>query len=488
MSRLATIGISKSFPGVKALQQISFDVQPGEVHALCGENGAGKTTLMNILTGNLQPDEGSIALNDQKVVLLSPHEAYAHGISIVYQHLSLTDNLSIAENIFANEHPTNRFGLIQYKKLHRLTAEMLQRLHIGLKPQTLVFDLSPAEKQMVEIAKALSKDPQLLILDEPTTSLTEKETTSLFRIINELKVRNVSIIYISHRLQEIEEIADRMSILKDGLFQGTYLKGNISREELIRKMVGRDLLKLGRTIQSSDKVLLEVKELRGDGFNNISFKLKEGEILGLAGLIGAGRTEIAKAIFGIRQKAGEVFIHKKKTKINHPAAALREGIAYLPEERKSLALFEQMSVTDNIVSAKLELSKNIIFDQRAGDELAREFTKTLRIASTSEKQKTLYLSGGNQQKVVLARWLATSPEILIVDEPTRGIDVGSKEEIYHILQTIALEGKGVIVISSELPELLAICHRILVLKAGRLVGELLSHEASEEKIMALATN
>ncbi|MEX1241660.1 MAG: sugar ABC transporter ATP-binding protein, partial [Cyclobacteriaceae bacterium] len=488
MSRLTINDISKSFPGVKALQHISFDVSDGEVHALCGENGAGKSTLMNILSGNLQPDQGSITLNNEKIILLNPQQAFAHGISIVYQHLSLAENLSVAENVFANQHPTNRFGVIQYGELFRRTKELLQRLHIELKPQTPLLNLSAAEKQMVEIAKALSRYPQLLILDEPTASLTEKETTTLFRIIRELKQQGVSIIYISHRLQEIEQIADRVSILKDGSYHGTFLRGEISREELIRRMVGRTLLKGKRTPRSLKEVLLESKELSGKGFRKISFELRKGEILGLAGLIGAGSTEIAKAIFGIESKTGDVLIHSKRTIINQPADALRKGIAYLPEERKRLALFPDMSITDNIVSAKLELSRNMIYNDNECANLARQFIKVLRITSTSEEQKTSFLSGGNQQKVVLARWLATNPEILIVDEPTHGIDVGSREVIYNILKNIALEGKGVIVISSELPELLALCHRILILKAGSLVGELSSEDASEEKITALATN
>ncbi len=490
MQRLRLEHISKSFPGVKALDDINIEVNQGEVHALCGENGAGKSTLMNILSGNLRPDGGTILMNGETVSFENPKEAFQKGIAIVHQHLSLVDNLSVAENIFANQHPVNLLGLIHYKKLHQQTADVLTELKINITPSVLVSALSPAQKQMVEIAKALARKPKLLILDEPTASLTDKEIKVLFDIVYHLKQQGVSILYISHRLSEIFQLADRVSVLKDGKFQGTFLKEELTKEQLIKRMVGRDLIDLKPSSINQSSILLEVKNLSGEKFKNINFTLHRGEIIGLAGLVGAGRTEIARVLFGADRKlSGEILKEKKILHIQHPADAIHHKISYLSEDRKTLGLFQEMSIQQNIVAASLEsVSNGSLFSEAKAKQIAKDFSEKLHVVSRSLQQKVAQLSGGNQQKVLFGKWLAIQPEILIVDEPTHGVDIGAKQGIYHILKNLASEGIGIIVISSELPELLGLCNRILVIRQGTLRGELSGHEATEEKILSLAAN
>lgn len=491
MTYLKLHRISKAFPGVRALQAVDLDILSGEIHALCGENGAGKSTLMNILAGNLQPDEGNILINDQPVNLQTPQDAFSLGISIVYQQLSLVDNLSVAENIFANQHPASRWGIIQFDELYRQTELFLQQLHLDkIDPRTLVARLSPAEKQLVEVAKALSKKPSVFILDEPTASLTERETKTLFTILIKLKDEGVSIIYISHRLEEVFLLADRISILKDGKYQGTFKKEDLTKDELIRRMVGREIQSLKTGSYLREEILLSVKNLTGKRFREITFQLHRGEILGLAGLIGAGRTEIARALFGADEViSGEIVLRNERLHAKHPAETISKGMAYVPEERKSLGLFPEMSIQDNIIAGKLENAlEGRFYNPAKAKQLAVDSTVKLSIATPGVQQKVVNLSGGNQQKVVLAKWLLTNPDILIVDEPTHGIDVGAKFEIYEILKTLAAQGKGIIMISSDLPELLGICDRILVIKQGTVAGELSRNEVTEEKILALASN
>ncbi|MCY7353284.1 MAG: sugar ABC transporter ATP-binding protein [Cytophagaceae bacterium] len=489
--RLQLLKIGKQFPGVKALENVDFQLLPGEVHALCGENGAGKSTLMNILTGNLQPDSGEIRLNGQKISIRNPAQAAELGIAIVYQQLSLVDTLSVAENIFANQQPRNRWGFIQYRRLFAETNELLQRLKVvGIRPQTLVSTLSPGQKQMVEIAKALSKNPDILILDEPTASITERETETLFGLIRQLKNGGKSVIYISHRMAEIFVIADRVTVLKDGRYQATRPVAEVSTNDLIKLMVGRDLELHSTASASTEDVLLSVKDLSGPAFQNISFSLKKGEILGLAGLVGAGRTEIAQTIFGYLPKlSGEVFLNAKRLTIHHPADAVAAGIGYLPEERKTLGVFQEMSVEDNVVAARLSAArKGRFFNAGKRAELAQTFRTRLRIATPNTRQRVVNLSGGNQQKVVLAKWLLADPAVLMVDEPTHGIDVGAKAEIHELLRGLARDGKGILLISSELPELLGLADRILVIREGQLTGEISGKEATEEAVMRLATD
>ncbi|MEO8470589.1 MAG: sugar ABC transporter ATP-binding protein [Chryseolinea sp.] len=483
-------GISKTFPGVKALQGIDMLIHPGEIHAVCGENGAGKSTMMNILAGNLQPDAGRISINDQIVSLQSPQEAFEHGISIVHQHLSLVESLSIAENIFANQQPTNRFGFIQYKLLRQKTKVLLDQLDIQLDPTTTLSELSYAEKQMVEIAKALSKNPELFILDEPTASISAKETKILFNILKNLKQKGVAILYISHRLDEIFQIADRISILKDGKPQGTFPVAEISKELLIQKMVGRTLEETSDQSHRTGEVLLDVKNLSGEKFTNISFTLHCGEIIGLAGLIGAGRTEIARAIFGVEgKKGGEIIFKNESIVFDHPEEAIERGVAYVPEDRKHLGLFMDMSIRDNIIAASLKNARDgNLFSSAKATNMASSSKQSLNIATTGVDQIVRNLSGGNQQKVVLGKWLLTNPDVLIVDEPTHGIDVGARHEIYKILSKLASQGKGIIVISSDMAELLRLCDNIIVLKEGSKAGTLSRQDATEQKIMSLAAN
>jgi ribose transport system ATP-binding protein len=486
MALLKIQNISKQFPGVKALSNISIDIMEGEVHAICGENGAGKSTLMNILTGNLQPDEGQILLDNRKLKLKNPLSAFHEGISIVHQHLSLFDNLSIAENIFANQQPTNRLGSINYKKLHRATDDLLGRLNIRLNPKIKVVKLSSAQKQMVEIAKALAKNPRILILDEPTASVTEKEVTTIFRIIKQLQQEKVSIIYISHRLNEIFEIADRVTVFKDGSFQGTFPTSGITRDELIKLMVGRDLAKLEHDSAKQADVLLETRNLSNKYIQNLNLKLHKGEILGMAGLVGAGRTEIARMLFGADPaRSGEMILDQKRVAIDHPRDAIRLGIVYLPEDRKAQSLFPQMSIVGNMYSSNL--INSLAWINKSGfKDIVNQYVNKLRIASPDIEKLVLKLSGGNQQKVFLAKWLLKNPQVLIVDEPTHGIDVGAKYDFYNIIRTLAKEGKGIIMISSEMPELLGLCDTIMVVRNKQIVESLSVEEATEERILKLA--
>ena len=482
--------ISKQFPGVKALSDVSLHVEPGEIHALCGENGAGKSTLMNILAGNLQADAGSIQIDGINVTFENPQAAFVKNIAVVYQHLSLISSLSVAENIFANQQPVNKWGIIQFGILYEKTSSLLKQLDIGdINPSRLVANLSPPERQMIEIAKALSKQPSIFILDEPTASLTNKETRKLFEILRILRTKGVSIIYISHRLEEVFELADRISILKDGKFQGTFISSELTKNDLINKMVGRELKVMKTSTSRSDEVLLSVENISGQKFSNVSFHLHRGEILGLSGLVGAGRTEIARAIFGAdRLHAGRIVFHNRDFHAKHPSTAIRSGIAYLTEDRKNEGLFPEMTIAENIVVAVMpRIMPSGIYDRSQAMKLAEESKNNLRIAARDTNQRVANLSGGNQQKVMLAKWLLTHPEVLIIDEPTHGIDVGAKYEIYEILRSLTAEGKSILMISSEMPELLELCNRIIVIKKGTVAGELSGLAMTEENIMQLAT-
>ena len=482
--KLGLKNIAKSFEVVKALQDVSLEFHEGEVHAICGENGAGKSTLMNILTGNIQPDAGSILLDNQMVTIHNNQQARSLGINIVYQERSLTDGLSVAENIFPLP-PTKSFGRINFVQLHQQTNALLQQLEIReFSPETMVAILSPAQKTLVEIAKALATNPAILLLDEPTASLTDKETKILFSVIRTLKQRGVTVLYISHRMAEIKLIADRVSVLKDGKYQDTLSTNNCTTEDIIRLMVGRDLQQVDVATHSTEEVVLSVKNLCGRGFSDISFDLKKGEILGLGGLVGAGRTELAMAIFGaIPADSGAILKNGQRINNKHPKQGIANGIAYLPEERKTLGVFLQKSIAENIVSAQL-YGKG--YNVKENNQKAGEYSKTLNIRSSSVQQLMSKLSGGNQQKVVLAKWLNTQPDVLIVDEPTHGIDIGAKLEIYKILKQLTADGKSILLISSEMEELLLLSDRIAVMKEGKLKGILNKKETSENEIIKLA--
>ena len=483
--KLCLKNISKSFEVVKALQDVSLEFQEGEVHAICGENGAGKSTLMNILTGNIQPDAGDILLNNQKVIIQNNLHARSLGINIVYQERSLTDGLSVAENIFPLP-PIKSFGRIDFVQLNQQTKALLQQLEITeFLPETMVSTLSPAQKTLVEIAKALATNPAILLLDEPTASLTDKETKILFSVIRMLKQRGVTVLYISHRMSEIKMIADRVSVLKDGKYQGTLLTNHCTTEDVIRLMVGRDLQQINVTTHATEDVVLTVQNLCGKGFENISFNLKKGEILGFGGLVGAGRTELAMGIFGATPvHSGTVLKNGQRINNKHPKQGIANGIAYLPEERKTLGVFLQMSISENIASAQL-YGKG--YSEKINHQKAREYSEKLNVRSASVQQLMSKLSGGNQQKVVLAKWLNTQPDVLIIDEPTHGIDIGAKREIYKILKQFTADGKSILLISSEMEELLLLSDRIAVIREGKLKGILNKTETSENEIIKLAT-
>ena len=477
--------ITKWFPGVRALNDVSFTVEPGEVHALCGENGAGKSTLMNILAGNLQPDAGELHWNGQLIRMASPQQARAFGIGIVYQERSLVDTLSVAENIFPGQHPRNRWGLIDYPALHAQTQQLLDRLHLALSPQTPVGRLSPGQKQLVEIAKALATSPRLLILDEPTAALTERETSTLFGIVGDLQRQGVAIIYISHRMAEIGQIADRVTVLKDGQYQGTFVAKTTPVNQIIRLMVGRELQRIGYESFATDTVALEVRNLSGTRFRNVSFQLHKGEILGLAGLVGAGRTEVAQALFGQEPTTGGHLLRNGLViRPKRPAEAVAHGIAYVPEERKSTGIFADMSVAENIVVAE---QSGRWFNTNTSRQTVSRFVEQLGIRTPSVRQTVGNLSGGNQQKVVLARWLNLKPDVLIVDEPTQGVDVGAKADIYAILRRLAANGTAILFISSELTELLSVADRVAVMHNGTLKIILSRAEATEETILQYAS-
>ncbi len=467
---------------------MSLSLEAGEVHALCGENGAGKSTLMNILAGVLQPDSGQITINGKEVNISDPNQAVSLGIAIVFQQLSLFDNLTVAENIFANQLPT-RGAFVDKTLLNIKTNELLKCLSISdLMVDEQVCNLSVGQKQLVEIAKALAKKPRWLLLDEPTASLSEREAQTLFDLVRQLKKEGVGIIYISHRMAEIFTLADRITVLKDGTYQGTWTAKEILPEELIRKMVGRDIQQAEHQNFVKKEVLLEIKNLTGNGFQSISFQLHRGEILGFAGLAGAGRTEIAKAIFGANQvTSGEIWVKNHEKTIHHPADAIAAGIGYVPEERKTLGLFLDMSIQDNIVAARLsEAKKGGLFDRSMLTGIAQKFKEKLRIYTPNVIQRVGNLSGGNQQKVVLAKWLLTNPDVLIVDEPTHGVDIGAKFELYEMLRELARQGKGVLIISDELTELIYLCDRALVIKNGRIAGEVTKEKMTEEELISLA--
>jgi len=483
-------GISKSFPGVRALHRVNLEVRAGEVHALLGENGAGKSTLMHILAGVFPPDGGSLYLDGQAASFTSPHAAQVAGIAMVFQERSLAGPLSVAENVFFGRQPVGRWGVINSRRLYRDTLEVLAELDIQLDPDTAVEFLSPAEQQMVEIAKALSIKARLLVLDEPTSTLTETEITTLFRVIGLLRDRGVGIIYISHRMAEVFRICDRLTVLRDGEDQGTFDLGDVSEEQLIGKMVEREFrYRQAGPVRSAvaREAALEIQGLSDRTLlREISFQAHAGQITALAGLAGSGRTELALAIFGARPiTAGRILIQGRPAQIRSPREAIRAGIGYLPEDRKEAGLFLEMGLAANFGAASLERFGCWWLDDGAMEEEAAAAATHLRL--TNLRARSVHeLSGGSQQKIMLARWLLVRPPIFIIDEPTRGIDIGAKMEVHELLRKLAVEGATVLLISSELPEVLSLADRILVMREGSLAGEIPRPEATEETILRLA--
>jgi ABC-type sugar transport system ATPase subunit len=474
--------ITKTFGGLTALRDVTLDVRAGEVHALCGENGAGKSTLMNILTGHLQPDAGTLFWHDAPLSIRSVAEARRLGIGIVYQERSLVDALSVAENVFPEHPPRTRLGLIDFPRLERQTQAWLDRLRLPISPRVPVGRLPVPQQQMVELAKALATEPRLLLLDEPTASLTDAETAVLFDLIRQLRAEGVAVVYISHRMAEITAIADRVSVLKDGVYQGTF-PGDTPAGVLIRAMVGRELRQQRRASRAGAEVVLEARHLSGRGFRDVSFQLRRGEILGLAGLVGAGRSELARTLLGdLPAQAGTLHRAGAPYHPQHPADALARGLAYVPDDRKRVGLFLEKTVAENLAPARLRRGW-----YRASDVVraAEGYVRQLGIRTPSVRQAVGRLSGGNQQKVVLARALDTAPDVLIVDEPTHGVDVGAKAEIYELLDQLTARGVAILLISSELPELRQLADRIAVLRAGAWVAEL-DGTAPEEEILRWA--
>ena len=486
--------LNKSFPGVRALVDARFELVAGEVHALMGENGAGKSTLMKVLAGVYQKDSGEIRVNGQEVVIPEPRAAQALGIGIIHQELNLMNHLNVAQNIFIGREPRNKFGVIDKQKMRADTQAILDRLHLKLDPGTLVSELTVAKQQMVEIAKALSfQGTRVLIMDEPTAALNNVEIDDLFRIIGQLKEHGVGIVYISHKMDELKRISDRVTVMRDGQYINTVPTATTSMDTIISMMVGRPLFEGdGPSEPAADnEIVLEVRNLnRGRAIKDVSFTVRKGEILGFAGLMGAGRTEVARAIFGADKiDSGEILVRGNKVSIQSPADAVKHGIGYLSEDRKHFGLATGMSVASNIVLATMKrfLSFSFVLKQSVIRDSGNSFVKQLDIKTPSLEQKVSLLSGGNQQKIVIAKWLVRDSEILFFDEPTRGIDVGAKSEIYKLLNALAQQGRAIVMISSELPEVLRLSNRILVMCEGRITGEVSSADATQEKIMRLAT-
>lgn len=481
--------ISKAFPGVQALSEVDLEVYKGEILALVGENGAGKSTLMKILTGVFKKDEGKIIFKGKEIEARNPHHARQLGISMIYQEFSLVPNLDIATNIFLGNEPTRKFDIFDYERAKTEAERLLKMVGLGVSPDVLVEDLMVAQQQIVEVAKALASESELIIMDEPTSALSKEESERLFGIMKKLKEEGISIIFITHRLEEVFAVADRIVVLRDGRRVGELSCEETRISEVIRLMVGRDVRVVPRVEVSSDDVVLEVRNLsRLPMIKDVSFSLKRGEVLGIAGLVGAGRTEIMRALFGADLKtSGEIFIEGEKVEIQSPNDAVKMGIGLVPEDRKFQGLILIMAVYENISLPSLPfMFSNGIINFEKEYSLAESLVERLSIRTPSIFQAVNNLSGGNQQKVVLAKWLALKPKVLILDEPTRGIDVGSKAEIHHLIDELAKEGIGVILISSELPEILALSDRILVISKGRITKELKREEADQETIMQYA--
>lgn len=490
-------GISKSFPGVKALAEVDLEVYRGEILALVGENGAGKTTLMEILnphpapTGFYRQDKGRIFFKSEEIKIRNPLEAQKIGISFIHQHFNLAPNLSVAENILLGREPRKGglLGIVDKTKMEEQAGELLNKLDVKIPVETLVEDLGVAQKQMVEIAKALSLNAQLIIMDEPTSALAENEVRILFEVAHRLKSDGISLVFITHRLEEIFKISDRIIVLRDGKRVGSLDTEEATMDKVVKMMVGRTLNIFPKMIPQIGETVLEMKNLSCNGvIKNVSFEVKKGEILGFSGLVGAGRTETVRALFGVdRKDEGEIYVEGNRVEINSPRDAIRTGLGLVPEDRQLQGLILLLAVKENITLPGLDkISHWIVINRKEEDKVASFYIDKLRIQTSGLLQPVKGLSGGNQQKVVLAKWLALRPKVLILDEPTRGIDVGSKAEIHILMGELARKGIGIIMISSELPEILKMSDRILVMAEGEITGEFSREEATQEKIMSCA--
>ena len=483
--------VSKAFPGVVALDDVSLQVAHGSVHALIGENGAGKSTLMKIIAGILPADAGELSLHGSRLRLDSPRQALESGIAMIHQELNLMPHLSVAENLWIGREPVNRFGMISHRELYRRTLGLLERLHIDIDPQEEIHRLSIAQRQLVEIARALSYDSALLIMDEPTSALTERDAAHLFAIIRELRARGKGILYITHRLEELFEIADQVTVLRDGRYIGTDRAANLTRATLIHMMVGRELARIypHESPPRSTTVLSARSLTLRPHFHDVSFDLHAGEILGIAGLVGAGRSKLAEALFGVSPaRGGQIFIDGTRVAVDSPRTAVACGMGFVTEDRKETGCFLPLDVLDNLDVALLGGDFVRLGFVRRGPvrRACADMTRQLRVKTPGLHECIGNLSGGNQQKVLIGRWLLTHPRILILDEPTRGIDVGAKTEIHQLITQLAAQGAAILMISSEMPEILAMSHRIMVMHEGRVTGVLERDSADQETIMALA--
>ena len=488
--------IVKSFAGIKALNDVHLDLREGELHALMGENGAGKSTLMKILTGVYSKDSGAIKLagedgNLKEVEIKTPLQAQHLGISMVFQEFNLLDNMDIAENIFLGREPIDGKHCIDKKKMYADAKKWLDKVHLDVDPKSKVSDLSVGFKQLLEIAKCLSFNARIIILDEPTASLTDRESETLFSIIDELKQNNISIVYISHRMEEVFNLADRITVFRDGTYIDTVERKDFKEDQIIKMMIGRELQEdiSKRAVKSgSDEVALEVQNVKVyKNSTPVNLKLHKGEILGMFGLVGAGRTELSRVIFGIDPVGdGRILVDGKEVKITCPLDAIKAGIALVPEDRKDLGLILGMSVKDNMLLPKLGTFKSPVLNKKDISNITGTYIQDLSIALASEEEEVKNLSGGNQQKVVIAKWMAMNPKVLIMDEPTRGIDIGAKSEIYAIMRKLTEEGMSIIMISSEMAEIQKVSDRVIVMHEGSMTGEMSVDEATQATIMNAA--
>ena len=489
---LAAEGVRKEFPGVVALDDVTFRLKRGSVHALMGENGAGKSTLMKILAGIYHPDCGSVKLKGVEIQLQSPLDALENGIAMIHQELNLMAPMTVAENIWIRREPLTRLGFVDHKEMNRKTADLFNRLNIAIHPQTKVGDLSVANRQMVEIAKAVSYESDVLIMDEPTSALTEREVAHLFEIIRGLRDQGIGIVYITHKMNELFEIADEFSVFRDGKYIGTHASSDVTRDDIIRMMVGREITQMfpKEDVPLGD-VVLSVKNLTLNGvFNDVTFDVRAGEILGVAGLVGSGRSNVAESLFGVTPaSSGTIEIDGKPVRIDSPTEAIRHRMAFLTEDRKETGCLLILNVLENMQLAVLQdkFVRNGFVEQGALSAQCEDMCRKLRVKTPDMNERIENLSGGNQQKVLIGRWMLTNPRILILDEPTRGIDVGAKAEIHRLVTEMTRNGVAVIMISSEMPEVLGMSDRIMVMHEGRVTGFLDRAEATQIKVMDLAS-
>ncbi len=485
-------GIDKSFPGVHALDHVDFEVKKGEVHALMGENGAGKSTLMKVLTGIYSKDSGSIVYEGKECTFSNPREAQEAGIVIVHQELNMVNHLTVAQNLFIGREPIKGIR-IDDSKMIRESQKLFDMLGIDINPKESMGELTVGKQQMCEIAKAISHEAKVIIFDEPTAALTEAEISQLFKIIRDLRRKGLGIVYISHRMDEIKLITDRVTVMRDGTYVGTLITKDCTKDDIVKMMVGRTILEEPKTksaVSEDAPVVLKVENLNaGRMVQNVSFELHKGEILGFSGLMGAGRTETARALFGADPiDSGDIYVKGQKVHISSPQDAVRYGIGYLSEDRKQFGLVLGKTITENTTLASMEnYKKGKFIDRRKEREITQRYVTELRTKTPGVDQLVKNLSGGNQQKVVIAKWLVRDCDILIFDEPTRGIDVGAKNEIYHLMNELIKQGKSIIMISSEMSEILRLSDRVIVMCEGRKTGEIAIEEATQENIMSAAT-